>query len=100
MWSGGGDEIEGKVCITQWHPKCRIPLTRCLCAPPCTQHGQTALMWAAYNGRLDIVKLLLERGAQTDLQTEVTRGEGREGAPMGRGRLYVGGKGSDWGWRR
>ena len=96
----GGDEIEGKVCIPQWHPKCRIPLTRCLYTSPCTQDGDTALMLAAYEGHLDIVKLLLERGAQTDLQNKVTRGEGREGAPMGRGRLYVGGKGSDWGWRR
>ena len=56
-------------------------------------------MVAAHIGNLDIVKLLLERGAQKDLPDKVTRGE-RGGATMGRGRLYVGGKGSDWGWRR
>ena len=98
----GGDEIEGEVCITQWQPKCRIPLTRCLCPPPCMQNGWTALIEAACEGHLDIVKLLLECGAQKDLPDMVTRGKGREGAPMGamswRGRLYVGG--SDWGWRR
>ena len=104
MWSGGGDEIEGKVCITQWHPKCRIPLTRCLCAPPCTQFGLTALFWAADEGHLDIVKLLLERGAQKDLQDKVRRREGCGAAPMGAMRrgwqIVCWCEGSDWEWRR
>ena len=58
------------------------------------QYGHTALMVAAYGGHRDIVKLLLESGAQKDLQNAVRRREGCGAAPMGAmrrgGRLYVG----------
>ena len=58
------------------------------------QFGSTALMLAAFKGHFDIVKLLLESGAQKDLQNKVTRREGCGAAPMGAmrrgGRLYVG----------
>ena len=40
------------------------------------QRGFTALIWAADNGHLDIAKLLIDRGAQTDIQNEVGSGEG------------------------
>ena len=40
------------------------------------QHGYTALMWAANRGKLDMAKLLIDRGAQTDIQDKVGSGEG------------------------
>ena len=55
----------------------------CLCPSPHMQGGNTPLIWAAAHGYLDIVKLLLECGAQKDLQAKVTRREGRKGAPGG-----------------
>ena len=35
------------------------------------QYGDSALMMAAREGRTDVVPLLLEAGANTDLQNEV-----------------------------
>ena len=49
----------------------------------CIQEGQTALIKAAVKGHLSIVMVLLNCGASTAKQTEATRGEGREGAPIG-----------------
>ncbi len=83
-----------RVRIAQCRPKCRILLPHSLCPSPCMQGGSTAFMDAAYGGHGDIVKLLLESGAQKNLQTKVRRREGCGAAPMGamrRGvRLYVG----------
>ena len=42
----------------------------------CMQLDQTALMWAAVRGHHDTVKLLLDRGAQIDLQDNVMSGDG------------------------
>ena len=42
----------------------------------CMQDESTALSLAAMNGRLEIVKLLLDHGAQVDLQSEVMSGDG------------------------
>ena len=42
----------------------------------CVQWGSTALMFAALKGHHDTVKLLLDRGAQIDLQDEVMSGDG------------------------
>ena len=36
------------------------------------QHGQTALMLAVSHGRLDMVKLLLEAGADINIQVRLT----------------------------
>ena len=36
-----------------------------------TQHGYTSLMLAAENGETEVVSLLLEAGANIDLQNEV-----------------------------
>ena len=83
-----------RVRIAQCRPKCRILLPHSLCLSPCMQNGQTLLMLAAFGGHCDVVKLLLESGAQKDLQDNVRRREGCGAAPMGamrRGdRLYVG----------
>ena len=83
-----------RLCIAQCRSKCRILLPHSLCPSPCMQDGETALMKAALKGHGDIVKLLLESGAQKDLQNEVRRREGCGAAPMGAmrrgGRLYVG----------
>ena len=40
------------------------------------QDGYTALTLAAYKGYLPIVQELLNRGANTDLQSNVMRGDG------------------------
>ena len=40
----------------------------------CLQHGQTALMLAVSHGRLDMVKLLLEAGADINIQVRATNG--------------------------
>ena len=42
----------------------------------CMQAKSTALMLAALNGHHDTVKLLLDRGAQIDLQDKVMSGDG------------------------
>ena len=93
-----------RVCIAQCRPKCRMLLPHSLCPSPCMQHGRTALMVAADQDHCDIVKLLLESGAQKDLQDKVRRREGCGAAPMGamgRGwQIACWCEGSDWEWRR
>ena len=42
----------------------------------CMQYKVTALMYAADGGRHDIVKVLLDHGAQVDLQGVVMSGDG------------------------
>ena len=42
----------------------------------CMQYKATALMRAAEKGHLEVVKLLLDRGAQIDLQDGVMSGDG------------------------
>ena len=42
------------------------------------QHGQTALMYGAYNGHVPVVEMLVAKGAKMDLQNKV-----RLGAAMG-----------------
>ena len=51
------------------------------------QNGGTALLLAAKGGHVDMVRLLLEHGANTDVQDKVTRGEGCEGVSV-RGRSW------------
>ena len=36
------------------------------------QYGWTPLMWASCNGRMDCVKLLLDRGAELNVQNKVS----------------------------
>ena len=36
------------------------------------QDGNTALIWACYNGNSECVDLLLKAGAKTDIQEEVS----------------------------
>ena len=40
----------------------------------CMQYNKTALMTAAFNGHLEIVKLLLDHGAQVNLRDNVMSG--------------------------
>ena len=44
--------------------------------PPWMQTGDTALIWAANLGHLEIVQQLLKSGANIDLQDAVRRGDG------------------------
>ena len=37
----------------------------------CIQDGETALMWACYNGRKEIAELLIDRGADANIQNKV-----------------------------
>src|SRR5690242_18636988 len=41
------------------------------CALCCMQFGETALTWAAQRGRRDVVRLLLEQKANTELRDTV-----------------------------
>ena len=43
----------------------------CVCVCVC-QGGWTALMWAAYKGRVDVTELLLEHGANPNTTGQVT----------------------------
>jgi ankyrin repeat protein len=38
----------------------------------CNQNGRTALQWASSEGRVDVVKLLLDRGAGIDRDSDVS----------------------------
>ena len=63
--------------IPLWFGSTYKALTACtVCTLPCVQGGYTALIRGAMRGHLDVVKKLLAAGANTDLQTTVTRGEG------------------------
>lgn len=44
----------------------------CVCVYP-TQGGWTALMWAAYKGRTDVARLLLEKEANPNITGQVLR---------------------------
>ena len=41
------------------------------CVSP--QHGRTALMWASCCGRVEIVRMLLDRGASVDATDDVSQ---------------------------
>jgi hypothetical protein len=43
----------------------------CVCCIDTTQHGYTALMWAADKGRMECTQLLLDAAADKDLTDEV-----------------------------
>ena len=47
------------------------PSVQCLTMSVITQHGYTSLMFAADKGKTEVVSLLLEAGANIDLQNEV-----------------------------
>ena len=53
----------------------RFLLSMCLCLYVChyynVQYGGTALMWAALKNRVDVVRYLVEQGANKDLQDKV-----------------------------
>ncbi len=51
------------------------------------QDGGTLLCFASKAGSVDIMRLLLEHGANADFQDKVTRGEGCEGVSV-RGRSW------------
>ena len=38
------------------------------------QFGQPSLMWASKNGHVEVVEMLISKGAQVDLQDEVNMG--------------------------
>ena len=38
------------------------------------QDGQSSLMWASKNGHVEVVEMLLSKGAQVDLQDKVSMG--------------------------
>ena len=58
-----------------WFGSTYKALTACtVCTLPCVQLGNTALIWGAMGGHLEMVQTLLAAGANTDLQTTVTRG--------------------------
>ena len=51
--------------------------------PPCIQIGVTPLYAASINGHPELTNLLLANKADTNLQDEVTQGEGLEGGDYG-----------------
>ena len=46
------------------------------------QMGKTALTWSAYNGHLEMAKLLIRHGASVQHENKVIRGKDSEGASV------------------
>ena len=67
MRCGGHDQVP-TVTVTMMN----LPRP-CLLPSPALfqQHGKTALMWGAREGHVPVVEMLVTKGANKDLQTEV-----------------------------
>ena len=61
--------------MAQWQRVWFLSVTHDVCSFRCAQSGTTALMWAALEGQLEMVKLLLARKADTEARCTVTTGE-------------------------
>ncbi len=51
---------------------CDLPPTHTHLTLFITQGGETALMWASMNGHLEVAKLLIESGADVNIQNGVS----------------------------
>lgn len=69
-----GAKPHGKCRAENGVAKPRVNVCVCVCV---SQGGWTALTWAAYKGRVEVAKLLLEHGANPNTTGQVTHRQHR-----------------------